>query len=57
MSVQIEEFVKMQLVIVNLDLLELTVQSAHVQINVQDKENVLIGLVFAILVLWEMIAH
>jgi hypothetical protein len=57
MSVQIEEFVKMQLVIVNLDLLELTVQSAHAQINVQDKENVLIGLVFAILVLWEMIAH
>jgi len=47
----------MQLVIVNLDLLELTVQSAHAQINVQDKENVLIGLVFAILVLWEMIAH
>jgi hypothetical protein len=45
----------MQLVIVNLDTLEPIVPSALVQTNAQDKENVLIGHVFVMLDLWEMI--
>jgi hypothetical protein len=47
----------MQLVIVNLDSLELIVQSALAQINAQLKENVLIGHAFAMLDSWEMIVH
>jgi len=44
-------------VIVNLDSLELTVQLALVQINAQLKENVLTGLAFVMLDLWELIVH
>lgn len=55
MIVQTEVFVIMQLASVNLDTLELTVLSAPVQINAQDKENVLTGHVFVMPDLWEMI--
>lgn len=57
MIVPTEEFVTMLLVIANLDLLEPIVQSVHALINALLKENVLTGLVFAMLDLWEMIVH
>jgi len=57
MIVQTKEFATMPHAIANLDSLELTVQSALAQINVQLKENVLIGHVFVMLDLWEMIVH
>jgi hypothetical protein len=47
----------MLLVIVNSVLLELIVQSVLAQINVLHKENVLTGLVFVMLDLWEKIVH
>jgi len=57
MTVQAKEFATMPLAIANLDSLEQIVRLVPAQINVQDKENVLIGHAFAMLDLWEMIVH
>jgi len=57
MIVLAEVFATMLHAIASSDSQELIAQLEHAQINALDKENVLTGLVFAMLDLWERIAH